>query len=276
MTTPGRFILNDQVVDALVAGPFESMLRGNYIYESVNTSAHEPLHLELHMRYAGASYEKLYGVSPDWDSARMRLLIKKLLHAERMPRLGNIVTIYLLPPELPATRPDILVTAGQSTIYKGYELVSIRSKALLANYEMPFAGHRTAVSSATSTYMKRFAAERGCHITLRCNRAGQLVSCGDYPVFVAKDGAVYTPGSNTFPKCAERELMDEASRLAAVQIQESDIQADMLSEADEIMVFDHTGIHSVLSLGRCYYYNLMAQRIGAMLAAVTTQGLHNE
>lgn len=249
------------------------MMQGCYVYAAVNTDAHRPLYLDRHMAYAVSSYEKLYDTRPEYDLLQLNDNITELLDAERMPRLGNIVFIYLLPPADPKRPADIVAATGHSTIYKGYELASLRPKAILTNYELPFSGHRTAVSLAASNYMQDFAERSGCHIALHCNRAERLVSCGDYPVFIAMNGTLYTPPSILMPPCTERELMARACDMAGITIEECDITTDMLPDAEEIMVFDHTGLRSVLSLGNCFYYNLLAKRLEAAMPVLNADGL---
>lgn len=39
------------------------------------------------------------------------------------------------------------------------------------------------------------------------------------------------------------------------------------------MVFNHTGLQSLLSLGNYYFYNLLALRIEKVLRTVTEEGL---
>ena len=51
---------------------------------------------------------------------QLREGIAALLDADRMPRLGNIVRIYLLPSQRSGdAMPDLLAMADHSTIYRG-------------------------------------------------------------------------------------------------------------------------------------------------------------
>lgn len=276
MTGTPHICLNGELLDGRDERcPTHRLLHTNYIYAAVNTAGHRPLYPEKQLACAATSYGKLYGKPPRLDADRIGQDIAALLDADRMPRLGNVAYVHLLPPDGAdrEAEPDILVTAGPSTIYRGYELISIRPKAVLTNYEIPFCGHRTAVSLAASRYMQGFAERAGCHIALHCNRAGQLVSCGDYPVFLARDGMLFTPPAETFPACTERELMWRACALAGIPVAERPLSASEIPGADEVMVFNHTGLQSVLSLGNCYFYNLLALRLERVLRTVTEEGL---
>lgn len=180
MTPPQHIYLNGVLLDGRQETlSAQRLLQDNYVHAAVNTSAHSPLYLEKHLAYAAESYRKLYGTVPQFDTMQLREGIEALLDADRMPRLGNIVRIYLLPSQRSGDAvPDLLAMADHSTIYRGYELISIRPKAILTNYEIPFCGHRTAVSLTTSRYMQAFAERTGCHVALHCNRAERLISCG--------------------------------------------------------------------------------------------------
>mgnify|MGYP000749643424 CR=1 FL=1 len=179
MTPPQHIYLNGVLLDGRQETlSAQRLLQDNYVHAAVNTSAHSPLYLEKHLAYAAESYRKLYGTVPQFDTMQLREGIAALLDADRMPRLGNIVRIYLLPSQRSGDAvPDLLAMADHSTIYRGYELISIRPKAILTNYEIPFCGHRTAVSLTTSRYMQAFAEHTGCHVALHCNRAERLISC---------------------------------------------------------------------------------------------------
>lgn len=260
----------------LIAAPAEmphpdALLHSNYIYAAVNTAAHEPLYLAGHLAAAADSYEKLYGHVFLYDTEDIRRQIKFLLAENKMPKLGNIVNIYFIPPGNSShEKPEILISWHRSTIYNGYELISVRPKAILANYEIPFSGHRTAVSLTTSEYMRLFAERSGTHISLHVNRAEMLVSCGEYPVFIVKNGTITTPSA---PENVEHTLMLRACLLSGLTVEEREISVCELTEADEIMIFNHTGIQSVLSLGDRYFYNITALRLEKTLRRITDEGI---
>lgn len=253
---------------------YGQLLRENWIYATVNTCAHEPLWLERHLHHAADSYAKLYGVVPELETAEIGKRIRDLLYAEGMPLTGNIVNIYMVPPaEGARNRPDIIIMHDRTTIYRGYEVVSLRPRAVITNYEVPFSGHRTAVSHIAARYMEDFAVKSGANTALRANRQGKLISSGDYPVFAVAGEEVFTPAPERGAgNSVERELMFRACELAGVRITERDIETAELPSVDEIMIFDHTGIRCVLSIGETYYYNLMGDRLEKTMARLTEQG----
>lgn len=267
-----KFFHNGNLISTPVGIPHpEALLHSNYVYAAVNTTVHEPLYLAEHLATASNSYEKLYGQKFICQTEDIRHQIKLLLAENNMTRMGNIVNIYFIPPEHQTDdKPEILISWYRSTIYKGYELISLRPKAMLVNYEIPFSGHRTAISLTASEYMQQFAQRAGSHIALHANRAEKLVSCGDYPVFVVIDGVVVIP---TAAESVERSLMLRACHLSKTTTEEREISVEELTSADEIMVFNHTGIQSILSLGDRYFYNITAMRLEKTLRQITEEGI---
>lgn len=250
------------------------LLRGNYVYAAVACDGHAPLYLERQMEFARATYEKLHGAAPLADTRAIRHDIKELLVTTLQPQTGNVVMIYLIPHGYGDAQPDVVISHSHSTIYHGYALVSLRPAAAVVNYEIPFSGYRTAVSLAAAGYMDDFARRAGANIALRANRGGHIVSSGDYPVFTVKDGTVITPPlAQDTGDSVERQLMFRACSLARTPLEEREISLTELPEMEEIMVFDHTGIRSVLSCSGNYYYNLIADRLEEVLPRINKEGL---
>lgn len=274
--TLGKFYYNGTVSEPLAETTgIASLLTDNYIYATVNTLRHRPLYLERHLHYAATSYEKLYGVKPEIDAGEMAAKISRILRENRMPAGGNIVNIFLIPPKNIKNRenPDIVVAMDQTTIYSGYGLISIRPKAIITNYEIPFSGHRTAVSLTAARYMDEFAIRSGTNIALRANRAGKLVSCGDYPVFGVKDKTVIVPPpENGTGNSVERDLMLKVCKMTGTATVTNDIELENISELDELMVFNHTGILSVLACNDIYFYNVIALTLEKFLDNITAEG----
>ena len=132
MTPPQHIYLNGVLLDGRQETlSAQRLLQDNYVHAAVNTSAHSPLYLEKHLAYAAESYRKLYGTVPQFDTMQLREGIEALLDADRMPRLGNIVRIYLLPSQRsgdavptcwqwPTTPPYTAVTSSSASAPKRY------------------------------------------------------------------------------------------------------------------------------------------------------------
>lgn len=266
----------DKLVTEANATLAERLMNAQYVYAAVATIDHRPLYLTAQLACAASSYETLFGTRPAYDVATLRQRILRLQDRNRMPRQGNTLHICLLPPAdtFSDRQPDMLIFGTETTICRSYELMSVRPTALLTNYELPFAGHRTSLSLTADGYMQAFARRKGYHIALHTNRANRLVSCGDYPVGIVRDGTLATPPQPAgTPKSVELRLLQQACSLAGIPCEERDIATDELTEADEVIVFGSHGLHSVLSCSGRYYYNLAAQRLARTLDRLTAEGL---
>ena len=262
--------------DTAVIAHAASYLHDNYVYAAVNTVDHQPLYLGKHLDYAARTCKKLYGTTPECDTRTIRNEIIQLLDMNRMPKTGNIVHIYFLPltPDSPASPYSRIITCEKSTIYRGYDLISIRPRVILTNYEIPFSGHRTAVSLTASRYMHSFAIRSGSHAAIRVNRNDKVISCGEYPVFFVKNNTVYMPPApDESPLCTERDLMLRLCGLAGVATAERSISAEEIAGSDEVIIFDGAGLQSVLCWGSSYFYNVIANRLAAHMSQLNSEGL---
>lgn len=277
MNTSGKIFFNSEVIEQCGKADYPLLLRGNYVYAAVNTVGHKPLYLKRHLDFAIGTYRRLYNRRPVLDMSQIASRIPELLFENRLPRGCNMVTVYLMPPgeESGPGKPDIIISAGLPTIYDGYELLTIRPKAVVTNYDMPFSGHRTAVSLTASEYMAGFAAHSGAGLSLRSNRAGNLVSAGDYPVFALKNGKIITPAAESGAgNNVEKELMTWALEREGMTVEEGDIPVAELGSVDELMVFGPYGIQSVLSCGEAYFYSTTALALEKHLKVITDEGLY--
>lgn len=275
MTRTGDSIwLNDTLVPS---ADTERLLTGCSIYADVATINYRPLYLTAQLACAASSYETLYGLRPACDVTAIRRRILHLQERNRLPRQGNTLRLFFLPPaveERTLRQPDLLIVCAETTICHSYETMSLRPTALLVNYEVPFAGHRTSLSLAADRYMQEFARSKDFHLALHVNRANRLVSCGDYPVGVVREGRLTLPQLPAeAPKSVERRLLEQACSLADLPVETRDLPAEELAEADEVLVFGPHGLHAVLSCSEHYYYNLAARRLDRTLARLTAEGL---
>lgn len=278
MEPHGKIYFNGELTEFPAGTGAERLLSSNYVYAAVNTAGHRPLFLGRHLHFACESYAKLYGQRPEIDPDTISALIPELLYHNRMPRGCCTVTIYLLPGAAKGriAKPDIIMAAGQSTIYAGYELHAIRPKAVVVNYDIPFSGHRTAVSLTAAEYMAGFAERSGASLPVRANRAGNIVSAGEYPVFAIKGGKVLAPDSESGAgDSLERELMMWLCEREGLAVEERGIPVTELSKVDELIVFGPYGLQSVLSCGEAYFYSVTALALEKHLAAITEEGLYS-
>ena len=251
---------------------YEILLHGNYVYAHVTTLDRHPLYLNAHIACALDSYETLYSTRPSLDLESLRQHISRLLEINRMPSGSNSVTLFLFPPETSGIIPDPLLVSGRPLIYRGYSLADLRPRAVVVNYELPFGTHRTAVSLTASGYMADFARRNGAHIALRVDRSEQLISAGEYPVIALKGKHGFLPTEKICGKSVERDLLIRLCDQIGIGIESRTVSAEELSEMDEIIIFDFTGIRCLLCCGENYYLNLAGQKMERFLAEITRQG----
>lgn len=270
-----KIYINDSLEE--IGNPITEMgrlLRANYVYAAVFTEGHRPLWLDRHLHYAILSYTSLYGMIPLIDVPALATKISDLLARNRKPVIGNVVNIYLIPPDKAGGQPDVLIAHDNSTIYHGYTVRSIRPKAIIANYEIPFAGHRTAISLTTAAYMEQYAGREGAKTVLRANRTGELVSAGDFPIMAVIGGEAFTPPADSgVGESVEREIMVRSCGQAGIALTEKSIKVDDLPKIEEIMIFGTEGVVSVLSCSGYYFYNLFCDRIEQVLPQTAASGI---
>lgn len=260
-------------------GGLDNLLRGNYLYASINCVGNRPLFLSRHIGHLRAAYAAVYDFEPAIRDVDTFEAIQRLLYLNGASLSGNVVTIYLLPPEdfvfADSLQPRVLIAHERTVMYgSGYTLASLRPSAMVANYDIPFETCRTAVSLTTAQYMDTFAGRRDAGIAIRCTRSGSVVSSGDYPLFVVHGGRVFAqPAGKGIGDSLERRLMLELCGRCGIEVEDRETTLAELTEADEIVIFRNTGIVSPLRIGTHYFTNLLALRLERLLPQLTEEGL---
>ncbi len=214
-----------------------------YLYAVVNTLGHRPIHLSEHLRKMWEGAQTLYGTSPNQSVGEVERMITERLSQERMPRGGNTIELRA---ELNGGSWSLSLHSPTPTIYDGYSYLSLRPTAVIINHELPFSRWRTTCSALTTEFGADFAERQGVGVALRADRNGNLVSCGDNPLFCVRDGVIHTlPVSDGGRDSVERDLMFRLCALAGVQIVESPTPVEMLGEWEEIIIFEPCGIRSI-------------------------------
>lgn len=248
-----------------------TLLGQNCVYTTVNTFRHKPLHLPLKLRYAAESHKALYGQKPQLDAADVAEQITSLLYYGIYPEWGNTVDIFLLP--RPDGTAETLIAHRSTTPYEGYSLLSLRPKAVITNYEIPFERHQTTISLAAARFADDFARRNGAGIALRGNRAGALLSTGDNPLYALRGNTLLTtPIEKGARPSAERELMATLCAKAGIKIVEQDIPTDQLGHMEEVFAFTPVGIQMIGSAGEVAYHSIVAHALEPHLTALTREG----
>ena len=244
----------------------------NWVYATINTLGHKPLHLESKLRHAFDSFEALYGLRPTFTAQEIREEIYNLLHFGLYPEGGNTVRLYLAPDGQRGARRYIAHLA--TTPYEGYGLLSVRPRATIANYEIPFERHQTSISLSSARFASDYAHRTQGATALRASRSGLLLSSDDAPLLVAQGFRLFTaPISEGGRDSVERELMFRVAEMAGVTIQERAPKVEEVESYNEIMVFKPTGIESIYSVGEIQLENIYAHLLAKHLKALSREGL---
>ncbi len=266
----GKIYFNDKFVPVKELGGAMQLLHADYLYQTVNTYDHRTLYLKEHLDCLNASHQALYGKPLELSPQKIERQTANLLHENRMPFGGNTVNIIVMPD---SDGPDIVIEHNRTTIYKGFSIQSLRPRAIITNYEIPFEQHMTSVSEQTAAFMNSVAQRSSMNIAIRANRRGLLISAGDYPLFAVRNGQIFTvPVSEGARVCAERDLMFRLCRQAGVVLNEQDVRVSDLKSFDELMIFTPMGLQSVLCCNSIYFHSGMASRLDKMFPAFTKSG----
>lgn len=250
-----------------------TLLGRNGVYAIINTLGHKPLHLAQKLTRALDSFEALYGQRVDISVRRLSGEIYDLLHFGLYPEGGNTVVLWLLATPEGGHRRYILHKA--TTPYDdGYSLLSIRPKATIANYEIPFERHQTSISLAAAEFASGYAERTAGAIALRASRAGSLLSADDSPLVAVRGFELMTaPIAEGGRDSVERELLFRLAELAGLKIKEKTPTVDEIESYDEIMVMTPVGIMSIYSVGEIHLGNIYAHILSKHLKALTREGL---
>lgn len=248
-----------------------TLLGSNCIYTTINSFAHKPLHVALKLQYALGSYKTLFGTKPAITPLDIEEQISSLLYYGIYPEWGNTVDLYLIP--LSDGRTSTLIAHRSTTPYEGYSLLSIRPKATVTNYEIPFEKHHTTISMAAARFADDFARRNGAGIALRGNRAGSLLSTGDNPLYALRgDVLITTPVEKGGRPSAERELMTLLCHKAGIKLIEQEILTEELGRIEELFAFTPVGIQMISSASDIPFHSIMAHALEPHLVALTREG----
>lgn len=254
-------------------GPSD-LLGRNWVYTTINTYAHQPMHVALRLRYALDSYQALFSVRPEVSVEQVENRVRHLLYYGIYPEHGNTLTLYLLPPVGNSTKAEVLIAHKASTPYDGYALLSLQPKAAVTNYEIPFERHLTAVSATAARFADEYAMRNGAGIALRANRQGTLISTGDNPLFALRGNTLLTtPIDKGARPSAERELMMELCQMAGVNLIEEELRVDEVASYEEIMAFTPVGIQTIGAAGERVLHSITAHALEPHLKRLTRQGI---
>lgn len=235
----------------------------SYIYQTIHTLEHWPMHLEAHTEVLDTASRALFNRPFCPDTAALAQQITTMLDTAAAPRDRSVFVRM----QLTATGDVELKTAGVS-LYRGYDLRSLFPVAVTLQYELPFGDYPTSAREATAELARAVAESRNARSVVQYDRHGALLTADNAPLFAVKGTTVCTP-----PAARSVEAMLAARCIEAVglELRVEPIPHEQLASFDEIFYFDHRG---VTALSRCDghpYMSLMAERVARQAARLTDE-----
>ncbi len=248
-----------------------TLMGSNWVYTTINTFAHKPLHLSVKLRYALDSFQALYNTHPNLEPKALEKEIRDLLYFGLYPEGGNTVTLYLIATQNGDTQRLILHEA--TTPYDGYGLHTVRPRSVITNYDIPFEKHQTNVSLTSARFADSYALSHGYEVALRANRTGVLTTSGDNPLFALRGNTLLvTPTDKGARPSAEREAMMRLAALSGVKVIEEELRVEDVDSYEELMVFTPVGLLSIYSIGNIRLGNIYATLLAKSLATLSREG----
>ncbi|MDL2319634.1 aminotransferase class IV [Alistipes sp. OttesenSCG-928-B03] len=243
-------------------GAPDGLLAANFVYQKMNVLGYAPLRAEWHAEIAEISYQTLYGTNCGLDTEALNREVHALLTANRYPRSGVLVSLYLMPAVDGSGQPVRLLSCEKQLVFKDYALWNTGLKCIVLPYEYPYPQFRTAASLAAHTYATDYARRMGADAAICENRAGMLTGVGENPLFVSENRMVFTPPlDDAIPDSAERRLVIEACHRAGITIAERVLTADTLTNCDELFTVTPQGFASIRQYAGQIYPHSLARHL---------------
>lgn len=233
----------------------------SYIYQTIHTLEHRPLHLEAHAEVFDTASSALFGRPFHPDTAALARQITAMLDMENAPRNRSVFVRM----QLTATGDVELKPAGVS-LYRGYDLRSLFPVAVTLQYELPFGDYPTSAREATAELAHAVAESRKARSVVQYNRHEEILTADNAPLFAVKGTTVCTPPSTL---SVEAMLAARCIEAAGLELHVEPIPRERLTSFDEVFYFDHRG---VTALSRCDghpYMSLIAERVARQAARLT-------
>lgn len=224
-----------------------------YVYQTVHTLGGTPLFPEAHAAALDAASRALFGRPFRTDPRQLAARIGALAKAEKAPDDLSAFVRMELSPEGTLT----LRYTGLS-LYRGYELRSLRPEALTFVYDLPFGEYPNSAGEALGALARVQAARGGARCVVRCGTDGAVRTADDAPLFAVAGRTVLTcPAAGS----VERSAAAACIEAAGLQLTEEPFSRDELPQFDELFAFDHRGVTSLAKCDGNPYISLAAERV---------------
>lgn len=238
----------------------DSLLSSNFIYQTIHTFAHRPLHAHWAAEIAEMSCRALYGAPSGVTAELIAREAGALLRANGYPSAGStLASLYLIP--LGDAPPVRMMTCRKQLVYKGYT-VTVGLECTVVPYDCPFPQHKTAVSLAAHTYAADYAERMGFGGAIAENAAGVMAGLGDNPLFAVAGKKILTPSMDDgAADSIERRLGIAVCEDAGFGVYEHPVSVADLRDFDELFALTPQGIVSIRQAGDRLFPHSLAKSL---------------
>ncbi len=233
-------------------------MKSSYLYQTIHTMSHHPLHMAAHCRAMERDFLDLYLRPLTLDEGEISERVTSLL---RESGATEELSVFV---EL---RVDVdqewEVVIDSVSLYNGYAMRSIQPVAQPLIIDSPFGLLPTTARRATLSLAHDMARNLGGEIVLECGADSRLLSIDGATIFGVCRGEVI---ASTTLRRVERELIIRAAQTLGVRVEERDIFRSELGELDELFGCDHRGIVTISKCGHYSYMSVVASKIANALA----------
>ncbi len=224
-----------------------------YIYQTIHTTSHFPLHVEEHVRVLERAFMAIFFRPLYIDIEELRNTIITLLRSERCPlSLSTFVEVRV---DGDGTSSVIL---GEHSLYEGYALRCITPTAKIVTFTSPFTLYPSSVRRATVEFANRVAQNLGGELAVECDERSRVLSIGGDPPFAISKRRLYTTPTID---SVERAVVIDAAHRCGLEVIEGDISRYELPHFDELFLCNHYGITAISRCERRLYMSILAERI---------------
>lgn len=233
-------------------------MKSNYIYQTIHTLSHHPLHVAKHCRILEETFLELYLRPLLLDSEQITREIVELLHSRRVTtELSVFVELRI------DINQEIEIVISEVSLYDGYDFRSIKPTAHSLIFDSPFGLFSTSARREALSFARDLAYNLGGEMVVECHRDGTVISGDGYAIFMIVGRTLTT---SPIIDSVERGLVVEAAHSIGLRVEEHNILRNDLTLADELFTCDHRGITSISRYERTPYMTIIAEKIATALS----------
>lgn len=227
-----------------------------YVYQHIHTLSHKARHTADHLKILNIAAQRLFGLQCDLSRREVEQQIAELLAANHTTRNTSVaITIKLY------ASGDYTLEEGESSIYSGYVVRSLRPECSIIASSAPLADYPTSAMVATRELMTQIATARGLHRVIMADHQGTIIADEAEPIVIVK-GYTITMHPYTTPS-VEQQILERTAHILRLKVEHAPLTVKMLQEADEVLALSWQGITAIGHIDNRPYMSIIAERMAA-------------